>query len=172
MKTKIWKIVLLRVILTLACIGTLIFIFSNSVANGEQSSSSSSKVTNAVQNVAQVVAPNSFVATAKGEDYKILVGWVRTFAHFAEFALLGALLIWCYFSYTKNKAGVVVPFLLIGYVPLVDETIQLFSGGRAGQISDLIIDTLGGLAGAGFAFLVLGVIWLAIALRQRRRKQP
>lgn len=171
MQKSSWKTICLRVFLTLACVATLWFIFSNSYASADKSSASSSRVTDAVQSVAKVFAPGSFIATAVGEDYKILMAWVRTFAHFAEFALLGALLIWCYFSYTKAGVGLVIPFLLIGYVPLVDECIQLFSAGRAGEVTDAVIDTLGGISGAGFAFLVLGIIALIRAVRKRRRSK-
>ncbi len=149
--------------------GSLAFIFSNSLASGAVSSASSSRVTDAVQRVFKVIAPKSFVATAVGEDYLVLVGWIRKLAHFAEFALFGALLIWCYYAYTNNPLGLIPLFLSLGYVPLVDECLQLFSNGRAGMLSDVLIDTLGGLAGAGFAFAVLGIIALVRRKKQRRR---
>ena len=165
---KTW---LFRIFFTLASIGILCFIFGNSIAPADKSSADSSKVTDAVQSVARFFAPNSFIATAVGEDYKKLMAWIRTGAHFAEFALMGALFIWCCFSYTKRWYAFLIPILLILYVPLVDECIQLFSVGRAGEVADAIVDTLGGLAGAVFAGLTIGVVvWIGKIRRKRRGK--
>lgn len=169
MKKISLKTILLRVFLTTACIGMLCFIFGNSIASATDSSASSGAVVTAVQSVAKVFAPNSFIATAVGEDYKKLVEWIRTGAHFSEFALMGALLIWCYFSYTKGWHAIIIPILLIFYIPLVDECIQLFSVGRAGEVADAVVDTLGGLSGAVFALLIVGLIaWIGKIRRKRR----
>lgn len=169
MKKISLKTLLLRVFLTTACIGMLCFIFGNSMASADKSSASSSTVVNAVQSVAKVFAPNSFIATAVGEDYKKLVAWIRTGAHFAEFALMGALLVWCYFSYTKRWGTFIIPILLIFYIPFVDECIQLFSSGRAGEVADVIVDTLGGISGAVFALLTVGLIAWISKIRKKRR---
>ena len=165
------KIICLRIILTLACIGVLVFIFSNSWASASASSASSSAVTDAVQSVVKVFAPNSFIATAVGDDYKKLMSWVRTCAHFAEFALMGALFIWCYFSYTKRRRTLYIPLLGILCVPFIDECIQLFSDGRAWEIADVLVDILGGISGAGFAVLVVGLLFWRGAVRKKRREE-
>ena len=112
------KTVLLRIFLTLACIGVLTFIFYNSTQTATQSSKASNEVTDFTQKVVGTFAPDSWVATAKGEDYKILTEYVRAFAHFAEFGLLGSLLVWCYYSYTQSGWGLVIPFGFIYYIPL------------------------------------------------------
>ena len=165
-----WKTVFARVFFTLACIGALTFIFYNSLQTAEESASSSNGVTDAVQRFVGFFAPDSFIANATGEDYKLLTEWIRTFAHFAEFALLGALLVWCYFSYTKDWTGIIIPFGFVFYVPLLDECLQSFTRGRAGEVADALIDTAGGVFGAVFAMIVT-VIVFAFIRRARKRKE-
>ena len=167
----IWKTVVLRIFLTLACVGALTFIFYNSMQTAAQSSSASNSVTDFVQDFVRFFAPNSWVATATGEDYKILTEYIRTFAHFAEFALLGALFIWCYFSYTKNGWGGIIPLGFIYYVPIVDEAIQVFTPGRAGEVKDILIDTAGGMFGAVFAVIVTLIIFAIIKKRRRKKER-
>lgn len=163
-----WKTVFARVFFTLACIGALTFIFYNSLQTAEESASSSSGVTDAVQRFVRFFAPDSFIANATGEDYKILTEWIRTFAHFAEFAMLGALLVWCYYSYTKDGAGLIIPFGFVFYVPILDECLQSFTRGRAGEVTDALIDTAGGAFGAVFA---IAVAWIVFAVIRRAKKR-
>ena len=170
--TKItWKTVFARVFFTLACVGVMAFIFYNSMQTAKASTSASNTVTDAVQKFVGVFAPNSWIATATGADYKILTEYIRTFAHFAEFGLLGALLVWCYFSYTKDGWGLIVPFGFVLYVPLVDECIQEFTYGRAGEVKDALVDTAGGLCGAIFAVIVTVIVFAIIKKRKKRKEQ-
>lgn len=71
---------------------------------------------------------------------------VRKAAHFTEYFILGTLL-----SLTireaKWKRPVFVPWLMGTVVACCDETIQLFSDGRAGQITDVMLDSSGVLTG-------------------------
>lgn len=155
-KTRLfWQIVLVAAIVL-----TLAFIFSNSLKPAAQSSNQSSSVVDKVQDVTSVIAPNSPIATAKGDDYKKLHDVIRTLAHFSEFALLGALLCWCWYAFTFDKRMLVLPASAILIVPLVDEILQSFSNGRATEWSDVGMDVLGGLTGALFALcaLALGVL--------------
>ena len=163
------KRICLRVVLTLACIGVLLFIFSNSWAPASVSASSSSKVTDTVQSVFKFLAPNSFIATAVGEDYKKLMAWIRNFAHFAEFALMGALFVWCYFSYSSRWKGLYIPLIGIVCVPFIDEFIQLFASGRAWELMDVVVDTLGGFTGALFAVGVVAFIIWRIKARKKKK---
>ena len=142
-------------ILTILCVAVYAFIFYNSSLGEVESASQSSTVTDAVQDVAGVIAPQSPVATATGESYERLHDFVRLCAHFAEFSLLGALLIWCCFSYTDEALFLCIPVLLIAFTPVVDECIQLFSSGRVADLHDIFIDTLGGYLGAAFAIFTV-----------------
>ena len=78
---------------------------------------------------------------------------LRKAAHFSEFALLGLL-------YGSRHALVRgnVPFHLMGFglaVACIDETIQVFTPGRASNLIDVWIDTLGFALGLVVIHLLL-----------------
>ena len=121
------------------------FIWSNSLQNGEVSGSLSEQVTRLIVSLLENVG-----ITVK--DFGLAHHVVRKLAHFSEFMLLGILVSFAnrtqpLFS-TDRKA--LVLFML---VPLLDEGIQLFVPGRAGVMTDVLIDTSGYLTG----WLVSGI---------------
>ena len=128
-------------------------------------------ITDSVQDVAQAIAPSSKVATAKGEDYDKLHNFIRNLAHFSEFALLGALLIVCYFSYTKDKAFCFLPFGLIVLTPICDECLQMFTAGRGAELKDMLLDTAGGCLGALAGLIIVGLIWLIVKRSRAKRER-
>ncbi len=85
--------------------------------------------------------------------------FVRKAAHFSEFALLAFLL-----AATMNSCGLkiskmAVPALFIALVVAVtDETIQIFTPGRASLVTDVIVDFSGSVAGFIFAVLIIFLI--------------
>ena len=92
---------------------------------------------------------------------------VRKLAHFAEFFVIGGLLMSCAYGFDSlrpQRFGVRVLFAGM-LTALIDETIQLFSEGRAGMIADVWIDMGGVVCGAA---LMLGFYTL---LRRRRAKK-
>lgn len=165
----IWLWVL-RIFLTLACVATLVFILSNSLKEAQESAAQSSAVVEIVQEVASVIAPESAIANATGEAYDVLHAWVRVIAHLSQFALLGALMIWCYFSYTSEKLFLSVPLCLLLIIPVADEFIQSFVGGRASTVGDMLFDTAGGLLGVIFAALTL-LIGRALVFANEKKKE-
>ena len=84
--------------------------------------------------------------------------------------MLGALLVWCYYSYTKDGAGLIIPFGFVFYVPILDECLQSFTRGRAGEVTDALIDTAGGAFGAVFAIAVAWIVF-AVIRRSKKRKE-
>lgn len=167
-KAKIWRLVL-RIVLPLACIAVLAFIFSNSLKSGTASSAQSGTVVNLVQKIAGVFAPNSWLATATGEAKEKIHAVIRMLAHFSEFALLGALFIWCYFSYTLQKRWLYLPVCTFLLVPVTDEFLQTLTASRAGEISDILVDLLGGFSGMLFAIVTVA-IGVGIYLHKKRKK--
>ena len=161
------RIYLARVLLTLACVLLLAFIFGNSLIEGDESDNQSNIVVKVVQKVVGFFAPKSWIATATGEDYQRLHAIVRTLAHFSEFALLGALCSWCYRAYTSQKTYFFAVVFFVAYVPIIDEFLQSFTIGRVADIHDVWVDTLGAFAGILFA---LGTLWLAKIIIKRREK--
>lgn len=156
----------LRIILPMLCVLVLVFIFSQSLQTGEQSAQTSSKVVDTVQEVAQVIAPESKIATATGEAYDKLHADIRTLAHFAEFVLLGAVACGCCLVYTQKKRYWLLGILGLVLVPIIDETLQSFTANRAAEIIDILVDFGGGIV--GFA-LVLGCFY-GVAYWWKRRK--
>ncbi len=157
----------LRIILSVACVLWVCFIFGNSLQSGEQSSEKSSTVVDVVQSVAKWIAPDSYIATATGEDYDKIHKVVRKLAHFTEYAILGGLLCWCYFSYTDDKKWLWASAATLLAVPFTDETLQKFVQGRAGRATDMLIDLSGELVGFAIAWLLL----LLFLLWKKRRKE-
>ncbi len=136
-----WAIPLL---LTLLWTG---FIFSNSLKNGVESGEQSKDLLAHVQ----VVFP------------RLTEQALRTMAHFGEFAILS--LLFCvdllalgFISWKASHLSLLARLLIVlpaGFlVALTDECLQLFSEGRAFQLSDILIDTLGVIGGALLFFLM------------------
>ena len=157
---------MLKILLPIACLLWLAFIFGNSLQTGETSSAQSSSVVEVVQSVAKTVAPNSWVANATGEEYVKLHSDVRVVAHFAQFAVLGALLCWCYFAYTLRIAYIYLPISAVLLVPFIDECLQGYVSGRALELADITVDLLGGAIG-----LLLAALSVLIGVMVYRRKQ-
>ncbi len=150
----------LRVLLPLLCLATLIFIFGNSLQTGEQSSAQSSKVVDTVQDVAQVVAPESQIATATGEDYDKLHATIRALAHVTEFVLLGASAAGCCLVYTQRKRYWLIGVGGLVLVPIVDEILQSFTANRAMEVKDMLLDFSGGVLGFGLVLACFyAVLW-------------
>lgn len=111
---------------------------------------------------------------------------VRKTAHAAEYAALGLLTAGVYIAggaaepgkvNDKNKVnvrnsrqktsisgGILIPWMITAAYACTDEMHQLFVPGRSGQVSDVILDSAGAMAG----LLVLGGVRF---FAQRRRKK-
>lgn len=160
--------ILRNVFLTAASIAMLCWIFSNSLQTGSQSSEQSARITSWVQKIFRFFAPDSFVANATGAEYRKLHSVIRMLAHFAEFALLGALWGWTCLSYSRKTGYFAFTALLILLVPVVDEFLQMHTAGRGAELKDLLIDTAGGFAGLLFAGLT---VWLGCAIARKKENE-
>ena len=81
---------------------------------------------------------------------------IRKVAHFAEYAVLGGLV---FGAFSQRGRTAVIETVFAGFLAaFLDETIQLFSPGRSGQISDVWLDL------AGFCLMQLV---LRLALRKK-----
>ncbi len=158
---------ILRIVLPIACILWLAFIFSNSLQTAEQSTAQSTTVVDKVQDVAQIVAPQSPIATATGKDYERLHLIIRDLAHFIQFMVLGVLVGWCYFAYTTKLHFFYLPAIVLLIVPIVDEWLQTYSSGRAGEFADVLTDTYGGMAGLAVALLTFFAGFLIYKMKTR-----
>lgn len=122
----------------------LCFIWGNSMLSKEMSHAISSLVA-------------SFIGGGSGtgdEGHHI----VRKLAHFIEFTALGATGHLFFESLMPDKHKRYITLALIGVAtPLIDETIQIFSG-RGPALSDVWIDIAGYTLGALVVFAVLYVV--------------
>ena len=122
------------------------FIFHNSLTPADESSRQSGGVLQMILRFVQWIGMEG--------------GWitehlVRKTAHFAEYTLLGILLGITLRQYEAGMALMRILQCWIGtMVPLVDETLQLFTEGRSGQISDVWLDMAGVLMGS----LLIGTV--------------
>ena len=97
---------------------------------------------------------------------------MRVLAHFAEYALLGALAYWTYRAYTDEKIWAVTPFACVLAVPMIDEVLQNFTEGRAFQWADILIDCGGAWAGCLFAWGIVAVIvFVCQGIKSARQKK-
>ena len=84
---------------------------------------------------------------------------VRKSAHFAEFAALGALFCAVFLSFDlKRYKCILFAFLSGAAVAASDEIHQIFVPGRAGMLTDVLLDCAGVLFGCMFSFLVSVII--------------
>lgn len=77
---------------------------------------------------------------------------IRKLAHGFEFMVFGIII--ALFLYPKITARLHIAVISGIFTALLDETIQLFSGGRAGQIKDVWIDFSGFTAGVVLIIIV------------------
>ncbi len=143
------------IILSVAAVFWIAFIFSNSLKSSEVSGNDSGRV---VRFIIERVFGKDFYS--QSEEFVSNVDFfVRKAAHFAEFAVLSFLVyfinhiikftaLWCVFtaSLTALVAG------------CIDETLQLFSSGRACRFTDVLIDSAGGIAASCFAMLLVKTV--------------
>ncbi len=96
---------------------------------------------------------------------------VRKTAHFAEYSMLGLLLWNCVRSYRPDRiCWISIQAFLTVLIPLIDETLQLFSAGRSGQVDDVWLD----VAGVCFGTACMILLWkLAVSYKRHKaaRKQ-
>ncbi len=158
----------MRALLTLATALFILWIFSNSWKPASESAAQSTAVTEKVQDVGQVVAPDSFVATATGEDFYLLEDIIRNLAHVLEFALLGALCVWTWRAYTGKKKLLFIPPAVGVLTAFADELWQLNSPNRAFEMIDILLDVAGVAAGILFAIITL---WIGRKIHQAVQKK-
>ena len=139
------------IILTFFWVGV---IFSFSLQPAEVSGEISSSILQKVLSWTAVAVFEQF-ETISQDQWNFLHLLLRKCAHFTEFAILGVFSTLTLFqTKVSRKALIAIGFCLA--IASMDETLQLFVSGRAGRITDVMIDC----AGAG-----IGVV--AVSLKKR-----
>lgn len=131
--------------LTCLSIVWIMVIFSFSLQSGDESGKLSSGI---VAWIVGLFFPEDFT------HIELVHFLVRKAAHFTEYFILGVLL-----SLTVREAKwkrlLLAPWIMGTCVACCDETIQLFSEGRAGMITDAMLDSSGVFTGCVVLMLVL-----------------
>ena len=122
------------------------FVWGHSLIQGPQSSLESGMVVTLLRPLFEVVGVT---------DADLMAFLVRKAAHFTEYAILGVLARGLFGSLHAERGVCPLPAgLLVAFVPVVDECIQLFVPGRSGQLTDVLIDLSGVIVGALLAHFV------------------
>lgn len=112
----------------------MIIIFIMSSFNAEASANQSNFIVNIISNILNI------------ENVRLLSLIIRKLAHFTEYLILGTLVI---NMFTKNNAKktYLLSILLCIIYAISDEIHQMFTPGRACQIKDILIDSVGSITG-------------------------
>lgn len=128
----------------------VLLIWGNSLVPGTGSGSLSLSIMEAVRGF----------LNGMGLPYEWVTNFVvRKCAHFTEYMVLGILATHAFDIECRRTFDVLLPtavFLLL--IPSIDETIQLFVPGRAGMITDVIIDCCGAMTGVVLRYLLRSLI--------------
>lgn len=81
---------------------------------------------------------------------------LRKCAHFTEYLVLGVLVLATLYQMQVQHRGLVAIGLCV-VAAAVDEGIQLFVPGRAGRISDILLDSLGAFTGILIGYLFMRI---------------
>lgn len=135
----------LAVLILMVCV-----VWGNSLVPGEGSGNLSLQVTHLIQGALSTV----------GLPYEWVTNFlVRKAAHFAEYMVLGIVAMQAFRPHRSSSAArLLVTALFLVLIPSLDETIQLFVNGRAGQVTDVLIDCSGALTGVVLTLLA-SLIW-------------
>lgn len=133
----------LRIILLILLLGTFYIIFGFSSQNGEKSGELSSNITKFILEKMNYDDIENYEKILKRTEIV-----VRKIAHFSIYTLVGLLLMSFVSTYNLKENKRIIISLCIGVLYATsDEIHQLFIPGRSGQITDVIIDTMGVLLG-------------------------
>ena len=130
------------------------FVWGNSLVGGAASSAESGRVVTLLRPL--------FEATGV-TDLDLMTFAVRKCAHFSEYAVLGGIArtFWTRVSRelgsrasSSRRRVFLAGLVLTTLVPCLDETIQLFVPGRAGMITDVMIDCCGAATGVVLRYLL------------------
>ncbi len=153
-KTSPW-IYVMRFVFTLCLICTVVFIFKNSMEPAGLSGIRSEQVMQILNKILNRVGLGPLSHHA-----------VRKLAHFTEYAMLGFWFMLCLRVYTARFVRHVSwPLFVCLLTANLDETLQTFVSGRAGQLKDVWIDFAGVLCGTAAALFILlfirmcGILW-------------
>lgn len=152
-----YKLIIIRIILSILILINFITIFGFSEQNGEQSTGLSRSITLSVLNT---FGDYNEPLTEEQETQVLNVEHIiRKLAHFTIYTILGILLMSLAetFDFTNKKR--LLLSVLIGFLyASLDEFHQSYTPGRTPLFIDVIIDTLGVIVGSLFVLICIKII--------------
>ena len=154
-----------QILLGIATVLWIAFIFANSAKSGIESGADSNSVTDWLNQTVGEILPSFHVSGF----------FIRKMAHFLEFALLSLLFsldLSLLFSLRAAESVKRLSLALLAIpasavIAMTDEIIQRFSPGRGPSVKDVLLDT----AGAAFAALIFfGTLCLLLWKRRNKTK--
>lgn len=135
-----------KILTTVISILIITFIFCQSLLPGKVSGEESGRIVAFLNNITSLLGLGDLFTQS----------FVRTCAHFTEFAVLGMSLCSMYhFYFATLRKNIILTMISFTLIAVSDECIQLFSADRAFQISDICIDICGSLCGCLFIVLII-----------------
>lgn len=146
--------IIARILLTVLTAAAVAAIFYNSSLDAVASSEQSGSLLEAVNRLLQALHLNIAVTETV----------LRKAAHFAEYAVLGALLTTTAYLYVPRRGRSLLLALPLGAcVAVGDELIQLFPAGRSCEVRDMLIDF------SGIVFAAAAVMLITFCIDKRRK---
>lgn len=172
-----------KLILWIALVLHISLIFSFSMQNSEQSTVISSGITQKVKTqekfeqeiikeknesgTGKYITKNRLEVMAE-RRFAELEGFIRKLAHITLFFILGLLISFLISAYGMSRLFCALTSIVFAAaVGFADETIQMFSVGRAGLVRDVFVDVLGAVVASTF-FFAGGIIYEKI--KEKRLK--
>ena len=156
----------LRILFPCLLVGWMIFIFSMSSQQAEESSKTSGGI---IEKVLEIVYPGFEDLSNEAQQAQVekLQFAVRKTAHFSIYAVLGALSFLSFVTYKnlKFKLHLILSGGICLLYALSDEYHQTLVKGRSGELRDVLLD----FCGACVAILICSLIRCFIKKRKLRR---
>lgn len=147
----------------LPAVFTMIGIFCFSAQPVIASSKSSQMIANIIFDLYEKISNTPLLEEIKVQKMELIEHIVRKGAHFSEYALLaGMIMLHWAVREKKRKELIVLSILLSAIYAMTDEFHQTFVTGRAGRVTDVLIDTSGAIVGT--------LIFYILSLLIRKRK--
>lgn len=148
------------------------FIFLMSAQNAYDSGNSSGSILNFIIGLFD----KNFKFLSENEKLIIIDKYqffIRKTAHFTIYAALGCFWFGFFSTFNRFKKHFLMFFSLLCtfFYAITDEIHQSFVPGRSGQITDVLIDTFGGLAGVLVMYLILKCVKIWEVSHENRIKR-
>lgn len=149
---------LFRFIMILLTAGLIAFAFIHSSMNADESGAESAVTMGFLQNILD----------ALGIKIELTDHIVRKLAHFTEYTAIGIMLMNTAYAFNKSRPYIYYPHILFAglFTAVIDEAIQLNVPGRAGMITDALLDFSGVVTGTVVMLIILTIYK---AVRRKRR---